>query len=119
MKPSTLKKAAAEYQRTFHLTDWRITARSVEGFIPDDGHLGDCDPNVDYRTATILIYPAAIAVAANGDEFDVLVHEFGEIVAAQACGILPDEQFGSDIMMRVRDRFAEHLMRIVGSLERK
>lgn len=88
----------------------------MEGYIPDDAHLGDCEIHPDYKTATILLYPDAIAYDARSTESAVLLHEFGEIVAAQACSILSEETYNSDALVRVRDRFAEQLSLIMEPL---
>ncbi len=116
MDPSLSRKSLDFYQRRFHLLDWRIRGREVEG-VPDDGHLGDVDLEIDYRTATITIYPDAIANSRDTNSWDVVVHEFGEIIAAQACVVLPGKIYDSEAMVRVRDRFAEHFALIMEAWE--
>ena len=110
------KSADATTQRMKELcwlTDWRITTKVVPGFVPDDGHLGDAEITADYKTASITLYPDAIAADPKCTELDVLVHEFGEIIAAECCLILAQETYESDSLVRVRDRFAEHFALIM------
>ena len=97
----------------FHLKDWRIRVREAPG-TPD--RCGDVDIEPDFRVATITLYPEVIAASHWDNLEDTLIHEFGEIVAAQASCILPADLFDSDQMMRVRDRLAEHLTMIVKEL---
>jgi hypothetical protein len=117
MNPAITRRTLDTYRRRFHLLDWRIQGREVGG-VPEDGHEGDVEMNIDYLEATITLYPDSVA-ARNGDCFDVVVHEFGEIIAAQACSVLPAKVYDSELMVRVRDRFAEHFSLIFKGIDQK
>jgi len=117
VNPSITPKNIDTYRRRVHLLDWRIRGSEVEG-VPDDGHLGDVEINPDYREAVITIYPDAVAASRDANCDEVVVHEFGEIIAAQACAVLTGKVYDSEAMVRVRDRFAEHFALIMEGWDR-
>lgn len=117
MRELTSDQAAyAEFvQSVVGLDDWDIRYKFVEA------GPGDCYAEVhtrpDYHEAVITLYTNDIAESRGlgfGESIErIVLHELCEIVVEWEMEPMPQEARDEELMMRVRDRLADRIRRIV------